>query len=307
MMEKINKIENQDSMITKIISNTKIELDYIVYFSELLNNIDFKSNKIKESVELSEIMKHNQKAFAEADHFLLRKKDEIKKNKSDVSEKEIQDLDLIHTLKNNFAAFIGFCDLLKEDDLSEEEFNEFSKIIFNEAKKAQISLKNYSSGQLENNGAKMLEIDLGLHMKGFIEILKKEAEQKNIDIDNQTKDNVKVTADPVKLESVLSNLISNAIKFTNQGGNIKIKSEQEGNWVKIYIEDNGVGVSKEKQSNFFDNIGQTTLGTEGEKGTGIGIYTINKLVQEMGGTISVKSEGKSTGTQFMVTLPFLEK
>ncbi|HEY5589196.1 MAG TPA: HAMP domain-containing sensor histidine kinase [Candidatus Paceibacterota bacterium] len=307
MMEKINKIENQDSMVTEITNNTKIELDSIIYFSELLNKIDFKSNKIKESVELGEIMNHSQKAFDIANYFLLWKKDEIKKNNGNISDKEVQILDLIHTLKNNFAAFIGFCDLLKEDDLSEEEFKEFSKVIFNEAKKAEVGLENFINGQLKNNELKISEIDLGSCIGSFIGVLKKEAEQKNIDIDNQIKDNVKIMTDSVKLESVLSNLISNAIKFTNQDGSIKIKSENEGNQIKIYIEDNGVGISKEHQANFFDNIGQTTLGTSGEEGTGVGIYTINKLVQEMGGTISVKSEGEGKGTQFIVTLPVTEK
>lgn len=304
---KENKIENQDSMVAEIVNNTKIELDSIIHFSDLLSSADFKSSKIKESVELTEIIKHSQKAFEAADYFLLWKRDEIKKNEIEISDKDVQILDLIHTLKNNFGAFIGFCDILKEDGLSEEEFKEFSTIIFTEAKKSEVILKNFTDGQLDGNKINISEIDLGLNVKGFIEVLKKEAEQKNININNQIKDNVKIISDPIKLESVLNNLISNAIKFTNQDGNIKIKSEQEGSLLKIYIVDDGVGVPKERQANFFDSIGQTTLGTEGEKGTGIGIYTINKLVQEMGGTISVESEGEGKGSTFIVSLPALEK
>ncbi len=173
-----SKIENQDSIVSEIINNTKIELDLIIHYSLLLSNIDFKSVIIKDSVELNEIMTHSQKAFAAADYFLLWKKDEIKKNKEDLSNEEVQVLDLIHTLKNNFGGFIGFCDLLKENDLSEEEFKEFSTIIFSEAKKSEVILKNFNDGQIDVNDIKISEIDLDLHVKKFIEVLKKEADQK---------------------------------------------------------------------------------------------------------------------------------
>lgn len=298
-----NRIENQDDISSKIMEETKNELGYIVHFSELLNKIDFNEKKMEDCIELDEIINHSQKAFDVGNNFLVQKREEVKENKGKVSDKDVQILDSIHTMKNNFGAFIGFCDLIKQGDLTENEFKSFSQTILDEAKKAQTVLENFNIEQQGNSGIKISEIDLHSYLGRFIAVLKKEAEQKNIEIDNQIKDIVKVMADSVKLESVLNNLISNAIKFTTPGGNIKIKSEQEGNLVKIYIEDNGVGIPKEKQANFFDSIGETTIGTGGERGTGIGIYTIGKLVKEMGGTISVESEGEGKGSRFIVTLP----
>lgn len=306
MENNFERIENKDSTIAVIINKTKDDIKSIYDISaSLKNTVSNERGTGDYNSKLDKFVDHSQKVFDVLTNFLNIKKGEMNMVKKEKTEKEIEILDSIHTLKNNFGGFPVICEFLKGDILPEEEFKETTNMIFKEVQKSQIILENLKQDKLEE--IKISEINLAENIKGFIGILKQEAKEKNININNQIIDETKVKADESKLESVLTNLIYNAIKFTNSGGNVSIRSEQVGNFVKIYIEDNGVGVPKEKQANFFNNFGETTLGTSGEKGTGIGVYTIDKLLKEMNGTINVESEGEGKGTTFIVTLPKGEK
>jgi signal transduction histidine kinase len=146
------------------------------------------------------------------------------------------------------------------------------------------------------------EINLSDHLGTYIELLIKNAEGKKIKIDNQISKDIKVKAGNNELKIILHNLISNAIKFTNNGI-ISLRSEKDGDFVKIYVADNGVGISKEKLAKFSsENFVESTEGTNNETGTGTGIRAVYKSVEEMGGSISVESE-EGKGTTFIVTLP----
>lgn len=115
--------------------------------------------------------------------------------------------------------------------------------------------------------------------------------------------------DPLRLKRVLLNLISNAIKFTEQGGiSIKIRvlaQDSKQVQIEIQVKDTGIGIPKEKHAAIFERFTRLTSAYEGKyEGTGVGLYIVHRFVEEMGGEIQVKSQvGK--GTCFTVTLPFL--
>ena len=105
------------------------------------------------------------------------------------------------------------------------------------------------------------------------------------------------------LKTIVLNLVSNAIKFTNSGGTIKINAEQNSENVTISVSDNGVGIKTEEMVKMFD-ISQvlTTKGTAKETGTGLGLLLCKEFVEKHGGVIWVDSEvGK--GSTFKFTLP----
>jgi signal transduction histidine kinase len=105
------------------------------------------------------------------------------------------------------------------------------------------------------------------------------------------------------LKTIVLNLVSNAIKFTNRGGAIKINAEQNSENVTISVSDNGVGIKTEDMVKMFD-ISQvlTTKGTAKETGTGLGLLICKEFVEKHGGKIWVESEvGK--GSDFKFTLP----
>ncbi len=113
-----------------------------------------------------------------------------------------------------------------------------------------------------------------------------------------------VKVDPRRLDQVLSNLISNAIKFTGEGGRVEVGAGVEKRvGVRVYVRDSGVGIPKEEIGNLFEKYRQTTSGKiSKQKGTGLGLVICKVIVDAHGGKIWVESE-EGKGSTFMFTLP----
>jgi signal transduction histidine kinase len=139
--------------------------------------------------------------------------------------------------------------------------------------------------------------------KDTLEILAPNANAKNITINYSATDEINVFADIDMIKTVLRNLVSNAIKFTNSGGSINIDAKQNSENVIISVYDNGIGVPPENLTKLFD-ISEviTTTGTAKETGTGLGLLLCKEFVEKHGGKIWVESEvGK--GSDFKFNLP----
>jgi signal transduction histidine kinase len=132
------------------------------------------------------------------------------------------------------------------------------------------------------------------------------ANAKNISLTYQSKARLpQVRADPRRLEQVLNNLLSNALKFTEAGGTIQIRAlPEDGRGIKIQVQDSGVGIAQEEVGSLFEKYRQTTSGKiSAHKGTGLGLVICKMIVEAHGGKIWAESEiGK--GTTFTFTLPF---
>mgnify|MGYP001057391486 CR=1 FL=1 len=116
-----------------------------------------------------------------------------------------------------------------------------------------------------------------------------------------------VYGDRNRLKQILLNLLSNAIKFTPDGGKLSLETSREGNFCKVSMVDNGIGIRKEDQTSIFEPFTQLdTQPGERKQGTGLGLALTKQLVELLGGKIWVESEyGK--GSQFSFTIPFAEK
>ena len=139
--------------------------------------------------------------------------------------------------------------------------------------------------------------------KDILKTLDLTADAKNITIDYSTADHITVFADIDMLKTILRNIVSNAIKFTNNGGAININAEENSGNVTISVSDNGIGIAPDDLTKLFD-ISQilTTTGTAKETGTGLGLLLCREFVEKHGGKIWVESEvGK--GSDFKFTLP----
>ena len=115
-------------------------------------------------------------------------------------------------------------------------------------------------------------------------------------------DAVMIEADPFRLQQILSNLLGNAAKYTNPGGEILITVTAEDRHARVSVRDNGVGIPKEAQTRIFDLF--TRAATSGG-GFGIGLAVVRRLVEAHGGSIEVASECEGQGSEFIVTLPRL--
>ena len=129
------------------------------------------------------------------------------------------------------------------------------------------------------------------------------ANNKSITINHFAPEEIVITADVYMLKTVLRNLATNAIKFTNSGGTISIYAEKSQTNVTISVSDNGIGIKPKDLPELFDvSKRYTTKGTADENGTGLGLLLCKEFVEKHGGTIWVESE-EGKGSEFKFTLP----
>ena len=160
------------------------------------------------------------------------------------------------------------------------------------------------SGQLSVQKTK---IELRNIVLNIIENLSPLAQNKSIKLNCNIPQDVYIEADINMFKTILRNLITNSIKFTNENGEIEVNIEEIEKRIKIIVADNGVGMSQDLAKNLFtDQVNQTEEGTKGEKGTGLGLTIIKELVQKHKELIWAESEiGK--GSRFIVTMPKITK
>ena len=215
---------------------------------------------------------------------------------------------IAHDLKNPFNDLMGFTQLLSMniDKYDKSKIESFVRIIHQSSKLAYNLLENLldwsrtQTGNLNFEPEGILIKDL---IKENIDLLESTASNKNIKIYPEIDCDLSVYADKNMIRTVIRNLISNAIKYTNQGGFIKITVNNAGRYCKVNVSDNGIGISTENISKLFRiDESYTTVGTEREKGTGLGLILCKEFVEKNGGIITAESEiGK--GSSFSFTIP----
>ena len=117
-----------------------------------------------------------------------------------------------------------------------------------------------------------------------------------------------IDGDPLRLTQIMSNLLQNAVKYTQDGGDIAISVRQQGNVAVIRVRDNGIGISPEALPIVFDLFAQDsrTL-SRAQGGLGIGLTVVSRMVELHGGTVEALSGGRDQGSEFIVTLPCIER
>jgi signal transduction histidine kinase len=117
---------------------------------------------------------------------------------------------------------------------------------------------------------------------------------------------LEVEGDLIRLTQALSNLLNNAVKYTEAGGRIKVTVSREENLVAIRVQDSGVGISPELLPRLFNLFTQAATTTDrAQGGLGIGLALVRRLVEMHGGTVAAHSEGENRGSEFVVRLPLL--
>ena len=115
---------------------------------------------------------------------------------------------------------------------------------------------------------------------------------------------VVLVADPVRLEQVLTNLLANAAKFTDAGGDVRLTAEAGAGQVVLRVRDNGRGIAPDVLPRVFEPFWQAAgSGDKGVRGLGLGLALVKSLVELHGGSVAVHSDGPGTGAEFIVRLP----
>ncbi|AXT53005.1 hypothetical protein D1818_20055 [Aquimarina sp. BL5] len=210
-----------------------------------------------------------------------------------------------HDLKNEIHGLDNTLNLLRDDVISENEFKEIIPLLSNSAHQTSLlltNLLNWSKSQMNELKANPKTFDFSEIIKGKFVFFASKASKKGIRLINNMKETTIVYADKDMSTIVTQNLIANAIKFCNSGDTITIYKKEEEDSTKIYIEDTGIGISKENIVKLFSDENLTTKGTNNETGTGLGLKICTELITLNRGTLDVESS-QGEGSTFCIALP----
>ncbi len=210
-----------------------------------------------------------------------------------------------HDLRSPINALAGLLDLLDKGAVKPEELSGHIhelKSRFNHTRTLLNNLLDWTLLQMDKLSLQATRIDLHKIVDENIQLLGSVA-SKRIRLYNDVPPDTHASADSNTVNLVIRNLMTNAIKFTNDGGEVRINAEDHENELLVSVVDNGVGMNGDVIKILFDKTAPyTTRGTANEKGTGLGLILCKEFVEKNGGKIFVESkEGK--GSKFSFTLP----
>ncbi len=213
-----------------------------------------------------------------------------------------------HELRTPLQAMLGWSKMLiSSDNLDTRMRQGLTTIQRNVRMQAKLiedllDVSRISSGKLQVDLQPMC---LGTVVQAAIEAVRPSAEEKGIELAIcPAADGDQLLGDPSRLQQVVWNLLTNAIKFTPKGGRVEISQIREGTSLQVHVKDNGEGISPKFLPLIFDRFKQyDSSSTRSQGGLGIGLTIARHIVDLHGGTLEASSAGKGQGTSFIVTLP----
>lgn len=209
-----------------------------------------------------------------------------------------------HDLKDSLTSTKGFIDLLKDGQLSQEEFHSLLPELSENANNASLllfNLLNWSKSQMQSLKPKPSLFDIQKVFDEKIKLVERKMQNKGIALRDTTMSDF-VFADRSMVEIIIQNLLANAVKFCVKGDTITISNKVSNGNAIFSVSDSGVGITVENQHKLFGNNTFTTVGTGDEKGTGLGLTICRELVELNQGRIWVDSE-LNVGSTFFIELP----
>jgi two-component system, sensor histidine kinase and response regulator len=216
-----------------------------------------------------------------------------------------------HDLRSPFQGLLGLTHMLHDefDTLEREELSEYIGMIHQSAGKFFNLLENLlqwtivERGQIEYNPQPVRVQDI---VNENVELYDVACRNKEIRFDVKTGGDLHLYTDVNALHTILRNLISNAIKFSNPGGTITITAEANSHFIELAVSDQGIGMEPDRAANLFEVTHVSSRpGTMNEKGTGLGLLITKSLVERGGGSMRVESK-PGNGTTFFFTQPVSE-
>lgn len=215
---------------------------------------------------------------------------------------------IAHDLRNPFNTILGLSDILLSDfkNFDPDKIAYYLANIKESSNQAFELLQNlliWARSQTGGIEFTPTRFDLLVHVADTIELVAAQATKKNILIESKIALTAPISGDKNMIDTILRNLLTNAIKFTAQGGKVTVEAHKNDHQVSISVIDTGVGIAKDMLVNIFKiETKHTTKGTDKEKGTGLGLILCKEFAERHGGKILVQSEpGK--GSTFTLLLP----
>lgn len=215
---------------------------------------------------------------------------------------------LSHELKAPLNAVEGYINMMKERQLG-EKIDDYTKMIDRSLERIAgmrnlildlLDLTKIQSGKKAGNIQKVNPADIA---KMAIDTMRPYAIQKNISMELDKQDNITLLTDPDNLEIIFNNLVSNAVKYNKKDGKVYVSIKETSSHAVIEVEDTGIGISDEdKEKLFNDFVRIKNEQTREISGSGLGLAIVKNLVDNMGGSVEVKSK-PGEGSRFTVVIP----
>ena len=210
-----------------------------------------------------------------------------------------------HDLKGPIFGVTELIHLTQTGMISQEEFVNMIPEVSKNMTNVSVLLENllaWSSSQLRGEQRFPEDFNSLKSLKNQAELLSRIANEKELEIDFLTMDDVYVFADKNMIDLVLRNLINNGIKFSKPKSKILLSAELINETVKICVQDFGIGISEENLIKLREGVSFTTKGESNESGTGLGLVLVREYLKKNGGDLSITSE-LNKGSKFCITLP----
>lgn len=209
-----------------------------------------------------------------------------------------------HDLRNPLVTLKSYLTLSNNPSLPAEKKEQFKNQTFQAVTQTGNMLDNllaWANMQIKNTLPAITMIDFTHLIQDAVSDVKAQAHQKTISIQTHTEVNNAAGNEQI-LSIALRNLLTNAIKFSREGGLIEVCSFNKNNHVCITVRDEGTGMTIEQLEQLQSNSTETTKGTGGEKGSGLGLFLVKELLQKINGKLVIESE-KDKGSVFTIMLP----
>jgi signal transduction histidine kinase len=217
-----------------------------------------------------------------------------------------------HELRTPLNAIIGFSDLLAEESpgsLSDKQRRFVNHVSAGARHLLQLindvlDVSKIEAGKTELNPADFVALDA---VDEVLSVINPLAESKDIKIDNQVGSEWILRADRIRMKQILYNLLTNAVKFTQEQGLVRIEASPEGDLLRLCVSDTGIGIPLDEQRLIFEEFHQAGGTTRNpSQGTGLGLTITKRLVELHGGRIWVESE-PAAGSRFSFTIPLAQQ
>jgi len=215
---------------------------------------------------------------------------------------------IAHDLRGPFNNFLGLTQIMEEEleSLSTADLQKMTTGMKASAGKLFDLLENLLKWAKAKQGLMLIEPERLRLFSVINEVMAQfdqAAQKKNIKIENKIEESISVFVDPNVLQTVVRNLVSNALKFTPDSGKIVIDARLKAKIVEVFIRDSGIGMNAKLLENLFRIDVQTSRkGIEGEPSSGLGLILCKEFIEKSGGEIRAESE-ENKGTTFFFTLP----
>ena len=219
---------------------------------------------------------------------------------------------LSHELRSPLHMMSGWTRFLQMGKLNEEKTRQAIEIIARNVRLQTALIEDLLDVSRIVTGKMRLEsepVSLLLIVHTGLEAVQPIAATRNITIESELEATIEdIQGDRYRLEQVFNNLLTNAIKFTPEGGSITVTLKREGGMAKLIIKDSGIGIAPELLPHIFDRFRQADFSIKRKySGLGLGLTIVKNLVELHGGTISAHSDGVNTGTTFIINLPLVAR